>query len=54
MNQTGKITDPNDLKPGQFAIIDEHMWVRDPSSGTLYDMGSVEGDNSGGTSIEIH
>lgn len=47
MNQTGKITDPNDLKPGQFAIIDEHMWARDPSSGTLYDMGSTAGSNSG-------
>ena len=54
MRQTGKITDPNDLKPGQFAIIDEHMWVRDPSSGTLYDMGSTAGSTDGGTSIEIH
>ena len=43
MSQTGKITDPNDLKPGQFAIIDGHMWARDPSSGTLYDMGSTAG-----------
>ena len=47
MNQTGKITDPNDLKAGQFAIIDGHMWARDPSSGTLYDMGSTAGSNSG-------
>lgn len=54
MSQTGKITDPNDLKPGQFAIIDGHMWARDPSSGTLYDMGSTAGSTDGGTSIEIH
>ena len=44
MDQTGKITDPNDLQPGQFAIIDGHMWARDPSSGTLYDMGSASGE----------
>ena len=44
INQTGKITDPNDLEPGQFAIIDGHMWARDPSSGTLYDMGSASGE----------
>ena len=54
MDQTGKITDPNDLKPGQFAIIDEHMWARDPSSGTLYDMGSTAGDSSIFTNTEIH
>ena len=44
MNQTGKITDPNDLKAGQFAIIDGHMWARDPGSGTLYDMGATTGE----------
>ena len=42
MKQTGKITDPNDLKPGQFAIIDDNGWLRD-YSGTLYDMGSTAG-----------
>lgn len=54
MNQTGKITDPNDLKSGQFAIIDGHMWARDPSSGTLYNMGSTAGDPSIFTNTEIH
>ena len=54
INQTGKITDPNDLQPGQFAIINGNMWARDPSSGTLYDMGSTAGSTDGGTSIEIH
>lgn len=43
MDQTGKITDPNDLKAGQMAIIDGHMWVKD-SSGTLYDMGATTGE----------
>lgn len=54
MNQTGKITDPNGLKSGQFAIIDGHMWARDPSSGTLYNMGSTAGDPSIFTNTEIH
>lgn len=52
-DMTGKISDPNDLKPGQGAIIDGHMWAKD-SSGVLVDLGSVEGDTSGGTNIEIH
>ena len=47
MDQTGKITDPNDLKAGQFAIINGHMWARDPSSGTLYDMGATSGEYDG-------
>ena len=46
MNQTGKITDPNDLKPGQFAIIDDNGWLRD-YSGTLHNMGSTAGSTSG-------
>ena len=46
MDQTGKITDPNDLKAGQMAIIDGHMWVKD-SSGTLYDMGATTGEYDG-------
>ena len=54
INRTGKITDPNDLKPGQFAIINGNMWARDPSSGTLYDMGSTAGDPSIFTNTEIH
>ena len=46
MDQTGKITDPNDLQPGQFAIIDDNGWLRD-YSGTLHNMGSTAGSNSG-------
>ena len=46
MDQTGKITDPNDLKPGQFAIIDDNGWLRD-YSGTLHNMGSTAGSTSG-------
>ena len=46
INQTGKITDPNDLQPGQFAIIDGNGWLKD-YSGTLHNMGSTAGDNSG-------
>lgn len=45
-DMTGKISDPNDLKPGQGAIINGHMWAKD-SSGVLVDLGSVEGDTSG-------
>lgn len=46
INQTGKITDPNDLKPGQIAIINGHAWAKD-SEGNLIDGGSTEGDTSG-------
>ena len=53
INQTGKITDPNDLKPGQIAIINGHAWAKD-SEGNLIDGGSTEGDNSGGTILGIH
>ena len=53
INQTGKITDPNDLKPGQIAIINGNGWLRD-SSGILHNMGSTAGSTDGGTSIEIH
>lgn len=52
-DMTGKISDPNELKPGQGAIINGHMWAKD-SSGVLVDLGSVEGDNSGGTILGIH
>lgn len=46
MDQTGNVSDPNDLKPGQFAIINGHMWVKD-SSGMVVDTGSTSGDTSG-------
>lgn len=45
MNPTGNVTDPNGLRSGQFAVINEHMWVRS-YDGMLYDTGSVEGANS--------
>ena len=46
MDQTGKITDPNDLKPGQIAIINGHAWAKD-SEGNLIDGGSTAGSTSG-------
>ena len=54
INQTGKITDPNDLQPGQLAIINGYVWGRDPSTGEVVNMGSTAGSTDGGTSIEIH
>ena len=45
-DMTGKISDPNELNPGQYAIINGHAWAKD-SSGVLIDGGSVEGDTSG-------
>lgn len=54
INQTGKITDPNDLEPGQLAIINGYVWGRDPSTGEVVNMGSTAGSTDGGTSIEIH
>ena len=53
INQTGKVSDPNDLKPGQLAVIDGVVWGRS-ADGTLIKGGSTSGDNSGGTNIEIH
>ena len=41
INQTGKITDPNDLKPGQLAIINGYVWGRDPSTGEVVNMGAA-------------
>ena len=54
INQTGKITDPNDLKPGQLAIINGYVWGRDPSTGEVVKMDSTAGDPSIFTNTEIH
>lgn len=47
INQTGKITDPNDLKPGQLAIINGYVWGRDPSTGEVVKMDSTAGSTDG-------
>ena len=44
-SRTGLVSDPNELKHGEFAIIDNHMWVN--WDGVLMDMGYTTGEYQG-------
>lgn len=40
-DMTGVVTDPLQLKPGEYAIIDERMWVHIYDTHMIYDYGKV-------------